>query len=308
MARATLRDKPSVMTLEQLRIFVGVAERQHVTRAAEALNVTQSAASGAIAALEARHGVKLFNRVGRRIELTDAGAIFLEEARAVLAQARSAELALADYAGLQRGTLRLVASQTIAGYWLPERLAAFHRRYPRIDLSVGIANTEGAALAVRDGDAELGFIEGQIDEPTLARWQIASDRIVPVGDKPVDTVTNDWIMATPWVMREQGSGTRSSFEQAVRARGIDPGSLTIALTLPSNEAVLAAVRAGIGCAVLSQFVVDRAVEARELFRLPLDLPARPYFGLRQQERYRSKAGDALLELILDYEAPSNWVI
>lgn len=104
------------MTLEQLRIFVGVAEREHVTRAAEALNITQSAASGAIAALEARHGVPLFHRVGRGIELTEAGAMFLVEARAVLGRAAHAELALAEYGGLQRGTLKLVASQTIASY------------------------------------------------------------------------------------------------------------------------------------------------------------------------------------------------
>ena len=75
------------MTLDQLRIFVAVAERQHVTRAAQALNLAQSAASAAIATLEARHGTKLFNRVGRRIELTEAGTVFLAEARAVLARA-----------------------------------------------------------------------------------------------------------------------------------------------------------------------------------------------------------------------------
>ncbi|RYD25157.1 MAG: LysR family transcriptional regulator, partial [Lysobacteraceae bacterium] len=111
------------MTLEQLRIFVGVAEREHMTRAAEALNVTQSAASAAIAALEARYGVPLFHRVGRSIELSEAGRMFLAEARAVLGRASGAELALAEYAGLERGTLRLVASQTIAGYWLPRQLA-----------------------------------------------------------------------------------------------------------------------------------------------------------------------------------------
>ncbi|WP_235515684.1 LysR family transcriptional regulator, partial [Sphingomonas sp. Leaf10] len=79
------------MTLEQLRIFVGVAEREHVTKAAEALNVTQSAASGAVAALEARYGVPLFHRVGRGIQLTEAGRGFLEEARAVLGRAAHAE-------------------------------------------------------------------------------------------------------------------------------------------------------------------------------------------------------------------------
>ena len=118
------------MTLEQLRIFVGVAEREHMTRAAEALNVTQSAASAAIAALEARHDVPLFHRVGRGIELTEAGRMFLDEARAVLGRAASAELALSEFGGLKRGTLRIVASQTIASYWLPARLAEFHRRHP----------------------------------------------------------------------------------------------------------------------------------------------------------------------------------
>ncbi len=92
------------MTLDQLRIFVAVAERQHVTRAAEALNLAQSAASAAIASLEARHGTKLFHRVGRHIELTATGQEFLPEARAVLARAAAAELMLAEWGGLRRGT------------------------------------------------------------------------------------------------------------------------------------------------------------------------------------------------------------
>jgi DNA-binding transcriptional LysR family regulator len=296
------------MTLEQLRIFVGVAERQHVTRAAEALNVTQSAASGAIAALEARHGIKLFHRVGRRIELTDAGDMFLEKARAVLAQAASAELALSEYGGLKRGTLRLVASQTIAAYWLPERLAAFHRRHPQIELVVAIANTDGAAQAVIDGPAELGFIEGLIDEPALAQWKVGTDRMLLVGQEPVQAVTNDWLRAAPWIMRERGSGTRSTFEEAIRNRGIDPRDLNVVLTLPSNEAVLAAVLAGVGYAVLSQLAVGPSLAAHALIELAFDLPARPFFGIRQKERYRSKAADALLDIIRDYEAPTNWVI
>ena len=93
------------MTLEQLRVFVAVAERQHVTEAARALHLAQSAVSHAIAALEARHDTKLFNRVGRRIELTEAGQVFLAEARAVLARADMAELALGELGSLKRGTL-----------------------------------------------------------------------------------------------------------------------------------------------------------------------------------------------------------
>ncbi len=296
------------MTLEQLRIFVAVAQREHVTRAAEALNVTQSAASGAIAALEARHDVKLFHRVGRHIELTDAGRMFLDEARAILARAASAELALSEYGGLKRGNLRLVASQTIAAYWLPERLALFHQRFPLIELAVAIANTEGAMRSVHDGEAELGFIEGSIDDPALAHWQVGTDRMRLVGPAPAETVSNEWLIRAPWIMREPGSGTRSTFEAAMRGRGISPAELNIVLTLPSNESVLAAVRAGVGYAVLSNLVVAPAIETRALHALPLDLETRPFFGLRQKERYRSKAADALLDTITQYDAQVDWVI
>src|SRR5258708_29873609 len=128
------------MTLEQLRIFVAVAERQHVTQAARALNLAQSAASHAIAALEARHDTKLFNRVGRRIELTEAGQVFLAEARAVLTRAEAAELALSELGGLKRGTLSVQASQTIAGYWLPPPIGAVQRPLPEVPTRLGVGD------------------------------------------------------------------------------------------------------------------------------------------------------------------------
>ena len=216
------------MTLEQLRIFVGVAEREHVTKAAEALNVTQSAASGAVAALEARYGVPLFHRVGRGIQLTEAGRGFLEEARAVLGRAAHAEMMLADYAGLARGSLRIVASQTIASYWLPAKLAAFHERHPQIAVELAIDNTEGAAAQVLSGAAELGFVEGEVDEPALAHWKVGRDPMVLVGREEAERIDEAWLRTTRWIVREQGSGTRSTFEDVLRTRGFDPAQLTIA--------------------------------------------------------------------------------
>src|SRR5580693_10771024 len=130
---------PASMTLEQLRVFVAVAERQHVTRAAEALNIAQSAVSASIAALEGRHGAKLFHRVGRRIELTEAGALFLAEARAVLARAESAELVLSEL-----GELKRYASQIIGGYWLPRYLVDARRSYPGVAIRLSIGNTSQA--------------------------------------------------------------------------------------------------------------------------------------------------------------------
>src|SRR6202048_736160 len=163
------------MTLEQLRVFVAVAEREHVTRAAAALNLAQSAVSAAIAALEARHGAKLFDRVGRRIELTEAGHMFLAEARAVLARAEAAELALSEMGGLKRGTLSVHASQTIAGYWLPRHLVAFRRAHPQIQIRLSIGNTAQVVAAVESRIADLGFVEGTVHNDRLTSATVAHD-------------------------------------------------------------------------------------------------------------------------------------
>ena len=286
------------MTLEQLRIFVGVAEREHVTAAARALNVTQSAASAAIAMLEERHAIKLFHRVGRGITLTEAGQAFLGEARGVLARAAAAEQVLAEFGGLVRGSLRVVASQTIAAYWLPAILAQFQGRYPRLAIDLAIGNTEQAATRVRDGAADLGIVEGEVDDPALAHWRLGEDRLVLVASKPPTTAIDaKWLHGARWVMREPGSGTRSTLNSAMRHVGVDPDALDVALVLPSNESVRTAVESGAGVTALSALVVAPALAAGRLHALPLDLGVRPFYGLRHKERYRTKAADALLELI-----------
>jgi DNA-binding transcriptional LysR family regulator len=287
------------MTLDQLRIFVGVAEREHVTAAARALNVTQSAASAAIATLEERHAIKLFHRVGRGITLTEAGHAFLGEARGVLARAAAAEQVLAEFGDLARGSLRVVASQTIAAYWLPPILAEFHGRYPGLSVDLAIGNTEQAAARVRDGTADLGIVEGEVDDPALAHWRLGEDRLVLVASEPPTAAINaDWLRGARWVMRELGSGTRSTLNAAMRAVGVDPDALDVTLVLPSNESVRTAVESGAGVTALSALVVAPALAAGSLYAVPVDLGVRPFYGLRHKERYRTKAADALLELIV----------
>jgi len=156
------------MTLEQLRIFVAVAERQHVTQAARALNLAQSATSHAIAALETRHGTKLFNRVGRGIELTAAGHVFLASAKSVLARVEAAELTLNEFGGLKRGTLAVQASQTIASYWLPRHLVAFRQAYPQIHVRLAIGNTAQVAVAAKTARRNWASLK--------ARWRTSISR------------------------------------------------------------------------------------------------------------------------------------
>lgn len=287
------------MTLEQLRIFVAVAEREHVTRASEALHLTQSAVSAAIAALEAQSRVQLFDRVGRRIELTGAGRIFLNEARGVLARAASAEQALADLSGLKRGHLTLAASQTIANYWLPQRLVAFRDAYPDLRISLEAGNTLAVAKAVHDGIAELGFVEGRIDDPALELEEVDRDAflIVVAAGHPwarKRAISTHMLRAGKWVLREAGSGTRSEFEAAMHEAGIAAGELNIALELPSNEAVRAAVEAGYGASALSEHVAAPALRSGTLIRLRFALPERRFHAIWHRQRYRSKAAEAFL--------------
>src|ERR1700693_4971104 len=287
------------MTLEQLRVFIAVAERQHVTRAATALNLAQSAASAAIASLEERYGAKLFDRVGRGIELTEAGTLFLTEARAVLARAEAAELVLSELGGLKRGTLAVQASQTIASYWLPRHLVAFRCAYPGIDIRLGVGNTAQVAAAVYEGAADVGFIEGAVDNPMLLTEKVARDQLVIVAgiEHPwsgIDRLDQGRLLEVEWVLREPGSGTRSVFETALQALGISPSELQIALELPSNEAVRAAVEAGLGATAISASVAAPSIEAGLLHQVAFALPVREFHVLRHRERYRSRAADALL--------------
>ena len=290
------------MTLEQLRIFVAVAERQHVTAAAHALNLAQSAASHAIAMLEGQFDTKLFDRVGRGIELTEAGAVFLAEARAVLARADAAELALSELGTLKRGTLILQASQTIASYWLPRHLVAFREIHPHIQISLAIGNTAQVAFAVEAGTAELGFVEGTVANSHLVSRPVARDQLVIVvgPEHPwahLDRLAPADLLESQWVMREPGSGTRSAFEEALTAIGIDPGTLPIAMELPSNEAVRAAVEAGLGATAISASVAAPSLENGLLRRADFRLPERSFNVVRNEGRYQSRAAQVLLGLI-----------
>lgn len=291
------------MTLEQLKIFVAVAECQHMTRAAERLNLTQSSASGAIAALEARHGSKLFNRVGRGIELTETGRVFLDEARAVLARAELAELTLAELAGLKRGRLLIQASQTIASHWLPRHLVEFHRAFPEIEIRLNVGNTAEAAHAVGVGAAELGFIEGPIESSLLQVTEVARDQLIVLAapDHPLACLsrpTADDIRKSEWVLREPGSGTRSVFEEALFEMGVPISDLDIALELPTNEAVRAAAETGVGATALSASASAASIEAGLLAKVAIEFPTRSFNLIQQMERPLGHAARALVKSIL----------
>lgn len=294
------------MTLEQLRIFLAVADGQHMTHAATKLGLSQSAVSAAISALETRHDVRLFDRIGRRVRLTENGRVFLREARSLLNHAESAKLVLDDLSSKLRGSLRVHASQTIASYWLPSRLVALHARHPEIAIKMTVGNTASVAEAIHEGHADLGLVEGEVTQGNLLRQVIARDRLVLVmaaghplaGERSVPPEAfTEW----GWVLREQGSGTRSEFEGLLMKSGVKLSDLSIALELPSNEAVLAAVAAGQFLSGLSERAVAAMATAGWVRTFPLSHAERSFAVLVHPDRHMTRAKQMLLGLLPEGE-------
>ncbi len=253
------------MTLEQLRIFLAVAEHLHFTRAAEALYITQPAVSAAIQSLEAWYGVKLFHRIGRHIEITDAGLLLQTEAMDIIDRIRLMERGLRELNDLQRGELKLGTSLTIGNYWLPAKISRFQELYPNITIKCTLANTEEICDGTAAGLFDLGLIEADVKpslQKDLAQEEIGSDRLLivvgkshPWYERPKITV--DDLSKTAWVMRESGSGTQQVFEQALLSWGVNPSELEIMLVLSSGEMVKSALESSARAAAISELMVQK---------------------------------------------------
>lgn len=154
------------MTLDQLRIFLAVVEHLHFTRAAESLYITQPAVSAAIQNLESEYGVKLFHRIGRHIEIAEAGKLLQVEAQKILDSVTLTERGLRELNNLQRGELKLGASLTIGNYWLPDKVSQFKRQYPGIFVNCTLGNAEEICEGTATGLFDLGLVTGEV-KPSL---------------------------------------------------------------------------------------------------------------------------------------------
>lgn len=291
------------MTMDQLRIFIAVAERAHVTKAAEMLGLSQSAVSAAVKALERGSGVRLFNRVGRRIELAPAGQRFLPEAKAVIERWTAARNVLQHDSAVIAGSLAIAASQTIASYWLPRRLAAFQEEYPAVRLNVSIGNTRRVENEILDGAADIGFVEGRTESDLLRRRRIARDRLMLVVARTHPPIAE----ASPgkpdlgslrWIVREGGSGTREVLQDLARRMRMAFDDLRVFLVLPSNEAVVQAVEAGAGATIMSELVVRKAIADGSLRHVRLTLPRREFALISHRDRQPAAAQTALKSFLL----------
>lgn len=285
-------------SLRQLEVFVEVARTESVSRAAVALGMSQSAASGALIELERQFDVRLFERAGKRVRLSALGRAVRPRAEAVLDHARELDGALLSRQEV--GSLRVGATLTIGNYLAVPLLARFRRENPGAEPTLVIANTEEIARQMANFELDVALIEGEITHPDLEviPWRqdelvvfcAASDRLARKR-----ALTDDDLRRVSWIVREQGSGTRQAFDRAMH--GLLP-ALRIALTLQQTEAIKGAVAAGLGVGCVSRLALGDVLGPGGLraCRVPHRDFRRQFFFLLHKQKFRSTAVERWLEL------------
>ena len=291
-------------TLEQLRSFVAVAEREHISQAAASLYLTQAAVTQQLRHFESAVGLQLLERHGRSVRLTDAGRSLVDTCRAALRAVEVVGETAEAMKQLETGTLHLGASPTCATYYLPAHLAEFSRRNPAIKLSLVVEPTATLNRQVLAGSLDCAVIEG-VPAPGLVAYELATDELLFVAhrDHPLSRlrrVMPEDLVGHRYVRR----GPEFSAERYVREL-IGPGYDRLdALNLGHPEYVHAAAVAGLGFAALPKRAVVAEIHSGILKRLPLPAITRPITAIRRASR-GGPAHEAFWELLTGGEAAGS---
>jgi DNA-binding transcriptional LysR family regulator len=286
-------------TLHQLQIFEAIAQHGSFTRAAEELFLTQPTVSQQMKQLTKAIGVPLYEQIGKRIYLTDAGKAVLEVGRDISQRFNDLEMTLADIKGLKQGNLKLAAITT-AKYFVPRILGTFRQRYPGINISLQIANRQQILDRLADNLDDLYFI-GQppedleinlrhfLDNPLV----VIAPRNHPLAQEKL--ISLERLIEEPLIMRESGSGTRMAVEGFFAENRL---KMKVEMEIGSNEAIKQAIVGGLGLSVLSRHSL--ALEGPQGPLVVLDVEGFPI----QKHWYviypRSKQLSIVAQTFLDY--------
>ncbi|HTA90154.1 MAG TPA: LysR substrate-binding domain-containing protein [Polyangiaceae bacterium] len=276
-------------TLRQLEVFLAIAQSESVSHAAKALGMSQSAASGALADLERQFEVQLFERVGKRLQLSGLGRSLRAPAEALQERARELEHTLAGHG--ETAELRVGATMSIGNYLMAPLIARFMREHPGSRVVLDVANTREIARKVSNFEIDVGLIEGELQDSELevTRWR--KDELVvfcspnhPFAKKR--SLSDEDLKAAAWIVRERGSGTRQAFELAMH--GILP-ELDLVLELQHTEGIKSAVKAGLGVGCVSRIALEDAFRHNSL--VPCSVKQRDFqryfFFVLRKQKYRS---------------------
>jgi DNA-binding transcriptional LysR family regulator len=289
------------MDLRQLRTFRALAESGGFTATAKELGLTQPAVSAQIQVLESELGVRLFDRLPRKVQLTPMGALLFDHAKRMLNLEAEAKRAITEAAGTQGQLLRVGASPTIGEYMLPRMLSDFSRLTPDVRVIVEIGPTARVVDALQLHSVDVGLVEAAVDSDGLSVETFGTDELVLIV-----APSHPWarrgridahdLIGQPMIAREAGSGTREQVEAALSELGVDTRP---SWELGGIEAIKSAVALGLGVSFVSRDAIRPEVEAGRLVVVAvsgLDLH-RPLFCARNRQRYLSPHLRAFLSVL-----------
>lgn len=253
------------LTLRHLEIFRAVCERGGASAAARALGIAQPSVSQAVRELEEHFHVALFDRISRRMDLTQDGARLLEHAREVLDDLDDLERSMGEK---DAGTLRVASSVTSGTRHLPRAVARLAAAMPLVEVSVRVEDSASVERDVLANRADVGLVEGLVHSADIASAPFARDELVVVAPpgRTGAPATAAELAAERLLLRERGSGVRELLEAALAERGL---AVTPAWESASTEALKAAVQEGLGLSVLPLGLVERELADGRLRRVAL---------------------------------------
>lgn len=253
------------VTLRQLKIFEAVARHLSFTKAAEELHLTQPAVSMQINQLEKVVAIPLLEQVGKRIFLTEAGEELLRYSRSITTLLAEAEQVFAEMQGLKRGRLNITVAST-ANYFVPRLWATFRMRYPEVTVSLDVTNRAGLLRALAESQTDL-VIMGQPPEDASLIAEIFMPNPLVIIAPPTHPLAGkkdiplQWLQGETFLVREQGSGTRSLMERVFAEKGFNPST---PIEMSSTEAIKQGVEAGLGLALLSVHTLEMELALKRL--------------------------------------------
>jgi len=287
--------------LNQLRIFEAVAQSRSFTRAAELVHLTQPGISKHIKQMEEHYGVPLFDRLGKKVALTQAGEILLEATQDIMASLNAAEQRIEELKDLRGGKLILGASFPIGIYILPRMLVGFRNEYPAVEITLDIATGKAIVARILANKLELGLVSQEVHDPRLLAEKFMTDELIAIAPRNhrwagMHRIGPQDLFGETFLVAARGAGTRAVVEERLKEKGI---VLKKVVDFGNPEGVKRAVEAGLGVSIQGKSVVQReistgSITGKDLAGMDAKLA---YFYVYRKDKHLSNAAKAFLALL-----------
>ncbi|USK77280.1 selenium metabolism-associated LysR family transcriptional regulator [Peribacillus frigoritolerans] len=290
--------------MDPLKVFVTVIEQKNFSRAGDILNLSQPGVSLHIRNLENELGTKLIYRSPKQVQITEPGKILYRHAKQMLNHYETAKREINEFNNVVSGTMKIGASFTIGEYYLPKVLAEFAEQYPMVDIQIIISNSNDVIQGIRSNKLDIGLIEGETDYKDIDVMPFMNDEMIVVvpPDHPLsqmDLIEGNMLQNQTWVLREQGSGTRTYSDKLLSNLELNIKKTFI---FTSIQGVKEAVMAGLGIALLSRLTVQKELKSNELktFHLKNEPLIRPFSIVKKLDFEASKAMELFLRKVEEF--------